>query len=308
MAPEKLRIYRAIPVGDHDGRGNPLVRIFDDTDPGANYFASVLKSTGSVHSEERNDVRQKILEGTKKGQFDWCYVMVTGLPGGIPDRCSAVGCSDKAAKNGRYGISREEAFGVIRAQNVHYARAMFRSDDEYNGFAMRAWADLPEEAERRFGFFAPPRNGNLAQKLITIELLKGSGKKRKLELGDRLIVERVSKCRGSQQGEPIYFFAPATCFRESDNVHSPSGDTLVTVVEGYKPGCSIHNLPLPTLGRGREPDDWFAMGYVDRPESEKKRFELKPVLVKGAEDCVGKFVPKARILYANNIILAERLE
>ena len=210
-----------------------------------------------------------------------------------------------------YSLSSKDALSVVRGDTVFFARYSFTHSRGNPALSLYFL-----DGRRGFGYLEPTRsnlyrddvlysdtleslNRTYAESKITNEQIQG------LKPGDYLLVRKVAQNR---EGTTL-FFEPVVNFSETDKVLSPTGQELVTHVEGYNSGDIIYNLPI-IMGREdkESPTILVGVGRVIRPQDEQESFPYKPVYVKGAGKDVGKYIAEARIIKnGTGIILAEKV-
>ncbi|MFH1134174.1 MAG: hypothetical protein V1735_06820 [Nanoarchaeota archaeon] len=315
---EKFAVYEAIHLGSSgrtssdDSQEDPLVAI---EGPDGKYYGRMIFSTSSTkprRAAQANNIREDLIwdvRDNRKGK----RVRVKCISNqkswlGTPDDPYTVTGTAEAI----HGVSdtliesvppftAEDAHAVVIGDKVFYGQVLPKYETGrvgarilvYDRFGNPHRGFLKPTESRRFNL---NRERMFAESVVTGELID------KLKPGDFVLAREIAR----NPDQSVWFFNYVVNIDSLDNTMSPQGERLETVVEGYKPGQMIRNLPIHTAGETRRFEP-VGIGHVARPSGDGKNFFLKPVFVLGAEGNVGRYAPQAEIITNGTGIILARL-
>jgi hypothetical protein len=204
---------------------------------------------------------------------------------------------------------------VLTGENIYLARCLAFSDK--GNPSMRMYSFANGSSKKLFGFIQPPQ-GHLSRRVLGRDMLQlyadqemgnnlifGSKYRQAIVPGDFMIV----RLQGTSRDGRITFVEPVTNIMPEDVAFSPDGKPIHTIVEGYRPGDLIHNLPI-TGSRPKGPDSkqFVGLAHIKRPKGELGFFYTH-VAVNGAAGDKGKVVSLACIIRnSEKGIIAKKLE
>ncbi|MBI1935519.1 hypothetical protein HYS31_03685 [Candidatus Woesearchaeota archaeon] len=210
----------------------------------------------------------------------------------------------------------EESLGVLRGANgfsSRYVKEGYQGQHQITAYThkgQRLFGPL-KVIERRNSRFYADSEKQFAESKISGEIYEN------LKLGDDVLVEfkdSLDLFRDSASNKPTHFI-PIINFQPHNMAESPEGLGLMTrvvdsndgpVAEGsrYERGDIILDLPILLVGGSSWGD--VGIGYVQRPKVEDVRFYYKKILVIGAHEFKGRYIPRADILETNpKVIIAQ---
>jgi hypothetical protein len=214
-----------------------------------------------------------------------------------------------------YDMESDEAKQVLTGKDIYFARCMFNSKG--GDLAMRMYEFMGGESKRIFGFIQPPEGEEARRPLgrdvaqlcedreIGSNLIFGSRHFKAMIPGDYMTVRlQATNPKGN-----IAFVEPVINIMPEDIAFDPNGKPIHTIVDGYRPGDLIHNLPIIGSAKRQDgPIEVVGLGYIARPEGESEFF-YKPIVISGAEKDKGRQVSLVRIVKdEEDVTYAEKVE
>jgi hypothetical protein len=301
-------------AGDCDNSQNdPLVTVVGLDKK--SYTVRVVQSTNSEHAKTSNVVRQQLIDGKEKtGQV---RVMII-KNNGSNDRYLAVGVPTKVPvkrytqDKPEFDIKVDEARQVLTGKNIYLARCMFLSKS--GNPTIRMYGFDVKKSIRLFGFMQTSEGSRSRRPLgrditqlyadleISASIIYGSKHRKAIAPGDYTIV----RLQGKNPKGNITFAEPVINIMPEDEAFSPTGESIHTIVEGYKPGDLIHNIPI--TGSRTQDNEFAGLGNVKRQDGQEGFF-YKTIIVADAARDKGKIVSLARIVSDDeSVIFAEKVE